>query len=163
MTMGHVAESAQAFFRAVVEPTVAEFLADPADKRRGCLACLALASMTEHYFHAHADLAVGGEAALGKLKSNLRRENAALGWIADVANATKHVLRPASRGNRVGYRDVEVIATNECGVARVGWPLDGEEVVVGPEREWLLRELVEEAMRFWRARLPLAPLAETPT
>lgn len=159
----HIGPSALAFFREVVEPTVAEFLADPADKRRGCLACLVLASMTEHHFHAQPDLAAGGEGALKKLKGDLRRENAALGWIADVANATKHVLRPASRGNRVGYRDVEVIATNECGVARIGWPLHGEEVVVGPEREWLLSELVEEAMRFWRARLTLASQAEVQT
>lgn len=160
MTMDHAADPALAFFREVVEPTVAEFLADPADKRRGCLACLAIAGMTEHFLHARPDLARGGDAALMGLKGALCRENAAIGWIADVANATKHVLRPAARGNRVGYGDVEPVVTSRFGVMRMGWPLGGEEVVVGPEREWLLRELVEEAMRFWRARLGLVSAGE---
>lgn len=163
MTTGHAADPALAFFREVVEPTVAEFLADPADKRRGCLACLAIAGMTEHYFHAHPDLARSGDAALASLKCTLRRENAAVGWIADVANATKHVLRPAARGNRVGYGDVETLATSRFGVMRMGWPLGGEEVVVGPEREWLLRHLVEEAMRFWRGKLNLVAAGSAPT
>ena len=100
MTTDHAADPALAFFREVVEPTVMEFLADPADKRRGCLACLAVAGMTEHYFHARPALAAGGEAALKKLKGALRDENKILGWIADVANATKHVER-GRHGKRV--------------------------------------------------------------
>lgn len=116
--------------------------------------------MTEHFFHACPDLARDGDAALATFKGSLRTENAALGWIADVANAMKHV-RPHS--GRIGYGDVEVLATNECGVMRAGWPLGGEEVVVGAEREWLLRELVKEAMRSWRGRLGVPATGNAPT
>lgn len=160
--MEHVEELALAFFREVVEPTVREFLADPADKRRGCLACLALAGMTEHYFHASSDLAQGGKPRLTALKGELRRENAAIGWIADVANATKHVERPEKRGNRIGYGDVATLVTNQCGVIRAGWPLGGKEVVVGSECEWLLSELVGETMRFWRGKLNLVAPGDVP-
>jgi len=45
-------DDAMIFFREVVEPTVAEFVERPDDRRRGCLACLCLASMADHYFHA---------------------------------------------------------------------------------------------------------------
>lgn len=154
MTEPCTPDDALAFFREVVEPTAAEFLALPDDKRRGVLAALAVAAMTEHYFHACPDLARDGDAALANLKGALRRENAAIGWIADVANATKHVHR--HRPDRLGYSDVSVVRTGVMGTMRVGWPMGhGQEVVVGPNAEWRLVTLLEEALRFWRVRLRL--------
>lgn len=42
---------AATFFAEIMLPSVAEFLRDRTDKRRGCNACLALASMSDRYFH----------------------------------------------------------------------------------------------------------------
>ncbi len=144
------ADDALLFFRDVVEPTVAEFMADRADKRRGCLACLALTSMTEHFFYARVG---SSKKACGAFKSSVRGENWAVGAIADVANATKHVLRHEKKW---GYDDVSTHRLNVFGIMRAGWPLGGREVLVGPDRAWRLPELIECAMNFWRDKLGLS-------
>jgi hypothetical protein len=141
-------DGALQFFREVVEPTVAEFMADRADKRRGCLACLALASMTEHYTHAR----LGGGEHAKAFKSATRAENKAVGWISDVANATRHVIR-STKFEAIGYGDIETLEMGQCGVLRCGWPINGEEVLVGPEHQWRLSELIDCTMDFWRGKL----------
>ena len=140
-------DAALLFFRDMVEPTVAEFMADRTDKRRGCLACLMVASLTEHYFQARPDLATMSRE---NLKGSLRKESRAVGTIADVANATKHVLGDHPRG-KVGYEDVDSQQLNVAGIMQAGWPL-GREVLVGPDR---LSDLLERAMYFWRNKLGL--------
>ena len=135
----------------MVEPTVAEFMTDPSDKRRGCLACLALASMTAHYIHEFSD---GSEQARRKMTQVFRDENKALGWIADVANATRHVER-SSKYDAIGFADIQTMEMGQCGVLRCDWPMGGDEVLVGPEHEWRLSDLTECTMNFWRARLGL--------
>ena len=144
-------DDALLFFREIVEPTVAEFMATRSDKRRGCLACLALASLTEHFFHARPDLVVVGSA---EFKARIRKENWAVGAIADVANATRHVLGDKRRG-KWGYGDVSTHQLNACGIMRAGWPLGGQEVLVGPDCAWRLPELIECTMTFWRQKLDL--------
>jgi hypothetical protein len=143
---------AHRFFREMVEPTVAEFNADPSSKRRGCLACLVLASMTEHYIHAFSN---GTEQNRKTMKKAIRDENLPLGWIADVANAMRHVVR-SSKYDAIGFGDIQTMEMGQCGVARCGWPIGGEEVLIGPEHEWRLSELLECVMDFWRSRLNLA-------
>ena len=145
------ADDALMFFRDMVEPTVAEFMANRADKRRGCLACLVLASMTEHFFHARPELCAVGRAAF---KARVRSENWAVGAIADVANATKHVAGATDRG-KWGYSDLQAMEMGQCGVLRCGWPINGEEVLVGPDRAWRLSELIECTILFWRQKLGL--------
>ena len=145
----HPTDDALLFFREMVEPTVTEFMADRADKRRGCLACLALAGMAEHFFHARPDLSAIGRASF---KARLRSENWAVGAIADVANATKHVVGAKDRG-KWGYNDLQSMEMGQCGVLRCGWPINGEEVLVGPEHEWRLSQLIECAIDFWRGKL----------
>jgi len=147
------ADDALLFFREVVEPTVAEFMTDRANKRRGCLACLALASMTEHYFHARPELASIGKA---EFKAKVRNENWAVGAIADVANATKHVLGDMQRG-KWGYDDVNTHQLSAFGILRAGWPLGGHEVLIGPDRAWRLSTLLDAAMTFWQAKLGTLP------
>ena len=144
-----VVDNAMYFFRDIVEPTVEEFMADRASKRRGCLACLALASMTEHFFHARPELAAVGKAPF---KASLREENWSIGAILDVANATKHVIGDENRG-KWGYRDVAPYQLNSFGIMRAGWPLGGDEVLVGPDRAWRLSDLIKCAMTFWRQKL----------
>lgn len=148
------------FFNEIARPTVDEFLAAPADKRRGCLACLAVAAITEHYFQSRPELVGVNQRprqALEAFKVAIHEENGAVGWIADVANATKHVVRDGKRGAaKIRYGDVRAIATGQCGVMRCGWPLgEGEEIVVGSNLEWRLSTLIEAAMDFWRAKLGL--------
>jgi hypothetical protein len=142
---------AHLFFREIVTPTVAEFMADPSDKRRGCLACLVLASMTEHYIHEFSD---GSEQACKKMKQAFRDENKALGWITDIANATRHVKR-LSKYEAIGFGDIRTMEMGQCGVLRCDWPIAGEEVLVGPEHEWRLSDLIESTMDSWRKRLRL--------
>jgi hypothetical protein len=145
-------DDALEFYYEVVEPTVAEFMTDPANKRRGCLACLALTSMTEHYFHARlASTAL----TKNKFKGELRKDNWTIGAIADVANATKHVLGDVQRA-KWGYKDIDVNELNGTGIMRAGWPLGGREVLVGLDRAWRLSELLQVAMRFWQAKLGIA-------
>lgn len=144
-------DDALLFFREIVEPTVAEFMDALSDKRRGCLACLAVASLTEHFFHARPDLAALGRATF---KANIRKENWAVGAVADLANATKHVLGGEGR-SKWGYDDISTHQLNDCGILRAGWPLGGHEVLVGPDHAWRLGELIECAMTFWRQKLGL--------
>lgn len=148
-------DDALQFFREVVEPTVAEFMADRANKRLGCLACLALASMTEHYAHARLG---GTEQACETFKRASRKENKAVGWIADVANATRHVARSVKHG-AMGFRDIQAMEMGQCGVMRCGWPMWDEEIIVGTEHQWILSELIECAMGFWRQKLGLDAVA----
>jgi hypothetical protein len=78
----------------VVGPTVAEFLSKPNDIRLGCLACIALSSMVEHYFHARRQELIGQNA------QDLRRSlasNSAVEIVFDVANAAKHVVPARKR------------------------------------------------------------------
>jgi hypothetical protein len=140
---------AHRFFREMVDPTVAEFLADPSSKRRGCLACLVLASMTEHYIHAFSN---GTEQSRRSMKKAFRDENKPLGWIADVANATRHVER-SSKYDAIGFGDIQTMYMGQCGVLQCGWPISGEEVLIGPGHEWRLSDLITFVLEFWRSRL----------
>jgi hypothetical protein len=112
------------YFRYIVEPTVAEFMADKADRRRGVLAALALASMTEHFFLARPALLGSDRKALDTFKEKIRQPptgNGAVGLIADVANATKHVVRvPRGASVRPGFEDVRVANIGAVGIMRVG-------------------------------------------
>ena len=146
------ADPALTYFVEIVEPTVAEFLAKPSDKRRGCLASLAVASMTEHFFPARPELTAAG-VTLARFKGDIRDHtkpggNTAVGLVADVATATKHVH---SRDGRPGYAQVNSMEMGVCGVLKCGWPIRGEEVLVGdlPSPPWRLLELIECAMGFW--------------
>ncbi len=140
------------FFRDMVEPTVAEFLARPDDRRRGCLACLCLASMADHYFHARPAFRDGcGDADAFRRK--IAGASWAVGQVIGIANATKHVVR---RPGRVGYED---IAERQIafGNLRCGWPINGRQVMVEVEggKLWLLSHLAQAALEFWRGRLAL--------
>ena len=99
-------DAARSFFREIVEPTVVEFLEQPADRRRGCLACLCLSSMSDHYFHARPK-SVDGCANPNAFRVKLGDTNWAVKQVFGVANATKHVKR---RTGRVGYEDVTEVA-----------------------------------------------------
>jgi hypothetical protein len=71
----NIHDNATAFFRDVVEPTVAEFMHDRSNKRLGCLACLAVASMTEHYFYGRLQDSASKKA---EFKAQVHRENKAI-------------------------------------------------------------------------------------
>jgi hypothetical protein len=140
------------FFREMVEPTVAEFLAGPDDRRRGCLACLCLASMADHYFHAQPAFRDGcGDVRAFRVK--IAGANWAVGQVIGIANAAKHVVR---RSGRVGYDD---IAPRQIafGNLRCGWPINGRQVMVQAEggKLWLLSHLAQAALEFWRSRSAL--------
>ena len=107
--------------------------------------------MTEHFFHARLNLIATDRASF---KASIRRENWAVGAIADVANATKHVVGAKDRG-KWGYNDLQAMEMGQCGILRCGWPINGEEVLVGADHEWRLSELVECVMDFWREKLGL--------
>ena len=144
-------DDALLFFHEMVEPTVDEFMKDHGNRRRGCLACLVIASMTEHYFHARLDPMLE---RVEDFKSAISSENRAVEWITDVANGTKHVVRK-KKLNKIGYADVQRKETGLVGILRAGWPIGGEEVLVGRNHEWRLSNLIETAMTFWRGKLGL--------
>jgi hypothetical protein len=143
-------DDAVAFFQEIVEPTVAEFLEMPADRRLGCLACLCLASMADHYFHALPESCVGSANA-DIFRQKVANANWAVGQVIGVANATKHFQR---RPGRVGYKDVSAQQIT-LGNLRAGWPISGAAVMVevADGNVWLLTQLVETAMTFWGDRL----------
>jgi hypothetical protein len=144
------AAEAATFFAEMVLPSVAEFLRERADKRRGCLACLALASMSDHFFRTQ-----GTPVAPHRDADSCRRSHAAVNWsvgtIIGIANATKHALR---KPGRVGFGDVfaDDIA---WGNLRCGWPINSREVMVqvAPDNLWLLSDLVGEAARYWAGKV----------
>jgi hypothetical protein len=143
-------DDALAFFQEMVEPTVAEFLVRPDDRRSGCLACLSLASMSDHYFHSRPESVEGAQDA-DAFRRAVSAKNWAVGQVIGVANATKHVRR---RPGRVGYQDVSVQEIS-MGNLRCGWPINGTEVMIEVKEDdlWLLSDLVEEAIKFWKLRL----------
>jgi hypothetical protein len=71
-----------------------------------------------------------------------------------VANAAKHVFGDEDRG-KLGYCDVATHQLNDLSAMRLGWPLGGQEVLVGLDRAWRLPEVIESAMKFWRRKLGL--------
>lgn len=138
------------FYQQVVEPTVAEFLSHPSDKRLACLACLCISALAEHYVHATSE---NSEAKLviKALRLSSRKDNWAVGQVHDIANATKHFSRSASG---IGYGDLdaqEIVVGNLC----CGWPINGVEVMVetSPGRWWLVADLVESANEWWKRKL----------
>lgn len=145
-----LASDAATFFAEMVLPTVAEFLRDRADKRRGCLACLALASMSDHYFYTPGAV-VNGNPDANSFRQSHSAANWAVGTVIGVANATKHVRR---RSGRAGFNDVFADDIS-FGNMRCGWPINGREVMVevAPGDVWLLSELVEEAASYWKAKV----------
>lgn len=155
------ADRAQEWFEEIVEPTVAEFLEQPDSKRKGCLAILAVASMTEHFFHARYGVHVTGESRkqyapkLAKFKEKIRDYKngtgvGPIGMVADLANATKHVIAK----NGISHEGMEAKPLNVFGVMRCGWPLGlGTEILVGENQEWRLVEMLECCMKFWRKKL----------
>lgn len=102
-------DAATWFYREVVEPTVIEFLGKPDDIRLGCLACIALSSMVEHYYHARRQ-ELGGQNAQDFRRS--LAELSAAEIVFDVANATKHVV--ADRKRPYGFKAVEKIELNDA-------------------------------------------------
>lgn len=152
-------DDALLFFREIVEPTVDEFMADRSNRRRGCLASLVVASMVEHYLHARPDIARRGKSSF--LEECRKTKDWPVAAVVDVANATKHVVRDPKRGRRSdgeawAYTDIDVRPLNQCGVMQAGWPLGGEEVLVGLSRVSRLATLIECAMASWRDRLGIA-------
>lgn len=154
-------DRAQEWFEEIVEPTVAEFLEQPDSKRKGCLAILAVVSMTEHYFHARlADLVPGEnkrerKQRIGLFKDEVRDYKQGtgvfpVGLAADLANATKH----AEAKNKISHEGMIPIPANACGVMKCGQPLGlGVEILVGEKQEWRLVEILECCMEFWREKL----------
>lgn len=151
-----IQDNALEFFREIVEPTVTEFIANPADKRSGVLASLVLASMTEHFFHVRID---GKKSDFDAFKLDSYNANGAVEWNAGVANATRHFKR-LRKHRAIGLGEVQAMEMGRCGVLRTGWPIGGEEVLVGTGCEWRLSALIECAMEFWRDELGLPVAAE---
>jgi hypothetical protein len=144
------------FFQEVVEPTVEGFLREPESMRLGCLACMALDSMVEHYFHARP--IEGGASAPERLRAALS-VNWAFKQVSAVANATKHV-KPDRRRDRIGFEAVETRRI-DFSTARFGWPISGDQVMVdvAPSGPWPLSQLVTAAQEMWRVKLDLAAAA----
>lgn len=169
------ADPALEWFRDVVEPTVAEFLATPGDKRRGCLAALAIDAMVDHFYQARPDIKDKFKKVQAFRRSIWDKDrkgppglgrNATVSLLHDVANATKHVERfepQPGKAGRMGYQDIHSSPLNTFGIARFGWPFSSEpEILVGENREWRLVELIDCAMIFWREKLDL-PRSPTAT
>lgn len=138
------------FFREIVEPTVAEFLNRSDDRRLGCLACLCLASMSDHYFCARPRLR--DECADANVfRRKIGQSHWAVRQVIGIANATKHVQRLPGR---VGYQDISRQSIT-CSNLSAGWPISGNQVMIEVEGGdlWLLADLVEAALEFWRDRL----------
>jgi hypothetical protein len=154
MTEEGGSDPALGFFHDIVEPTVAEFLHQPHDTRLGLLACLTLASMSDHYFHARPrDVAPCRQP--GHFRGMLKDAHFAFRQVADIANATKHVQPLPGRAalQHMSEQDVTV------GLLRAGWPINGRMVMleVRPGEWWLLSDLVQAATDMWREKLGLAP------
>lgn len=108
------------FYRQIVEPTVAQFLTQPDDARLGCLACLVLASMADHYFHAR-EKPLEGHDEVGRFRFALGEARWPYRQVLAVANATKHVL---PYRDRLGFRQIGIDDIH-AGNLRCDWPISG--------------------------------------
>lgn len=162
------------YFEEIVVPTVDEFMMDKSNKRRGVIAAMTLAAMVDHFFQARPEVKAEYKRVQHFLNSIWNKDkngppgpgkNFTISLLHDVANATKHVQRldpKPGKAGRMSYQDIEATQLNVCGVMRCGWPLAGIEVVVGENREWLLSEVLECAMEFWRGKLGIIPEQKEP-
>jgi hypothetical protein len=142
------ADSETWFYAEIVSPTVVEYLTQRDSVRRGVLACVALANMANHYFHARQPVA-----SLRNFRTELRK-NGAFRLVEDVANGTKHVKRGTrSNDKHLGFEDIGAQEIN-FGNLRCGWPFHGTEVMVEDDGNlWLLSQLVTAADEMWRNKL----------
>ncbi len=90
--------SASHFFASMVEPTVAEFVANPLDIRRGRLTALVLHHMVDHFA---LDGYVGNDTRkrIDDVRTGLRTAWPDLPFIEDVADATKHARLDIRKSN----------------------------------------------------------------
>jgi hypothetical protein len=151
--MNREGDDAEWFYRVVMQPTVTEFLAHPDDMRRGVLAALVVSHIAEHYFEARKP--IQGSANTQAFRQSLRDENGAYRLIADVADATKHVLRGRQNGRQMAFEDVEARRIDFSNL-RCGWPFAGIQVMVRDgDTVWLLSRLIKAATEMWEAKLDL--------
>jgi len=148
------------FFQEVVEPTATEFLNKPDNIRLGCLACIALSSMVEHYYHGRRH-EFGDQSAQDSRRSLATLESAEI--VFDVANATKHVV--ADRKRRYGFKAVERMEldddTYQSDESEAGIDFGdlkftiGSHVMVptGDDLHCLLSAQVEAVCEMWRVKL----------
>jgi hypothetical protein len=151
------------FYQEVVEPTVAEFLGKRDDIRLGCLACIALSSMVEHYFHARRQ-EFGSQNA-----QDFRRTLAAYSAfeiVFDVANATKHVVPARNRAmdfksaSRIMELDKDTYKSEQNNdepksiLGDLELPTGSHVMVLaGNDVDCVLADQVEAVNEMWRTKL----------
>jgi hypothetical protein len=139
-------DAAAWFYIKIVQPTVAEALAQRDSIRRGVIACIALTHIADHYFHARHPLP-----KKDKFFKELRK-NGAFRLVQDVTDGTKHAKRITKDGKieRLGFEDVTSQEIN-LGNMRSGWPISGTEVMVADKGNlWLLSQLIPLVDEMWR-------------
>ncbi|MBB5372275.1 hypothetical protein [Acidocella aromatica] len=166
MDAGRIDDPAQWFFDAVVEPTAHEAITALNDMRRGCLACLALSAMGEHFIHARRQMAQSiiqqhlPEQVPPRFPDKLGDYERTAFWkalaarcwdygvVRDVANATKHVT---PSGDKVGFDDVRNTRLG-FGVSKFSWPFASEAILVdtGSGGPFMLSQLVHASLAMWR-------------
>lgn len=148
-------DAAATFFHEIVSPTVEDFLRNRGNRRLGCLACLTLASMAEHYFHAR--LSQPGlpskdpEGPARAYIKTLRQQFPGIGLVMDVANATKHVSLTRKPIAFSHIRSEEITTEN----MNTEMPTDGWEVMVrlNEGQPSSLPWLVEGIWLWWAEQL----------
>jgi hypothetical protein len=140
-----------AYFNEIVQPTIAEFAANPTSRLRAFLACLTT-------FHAIDYLAASGKTPnKGILKKRFQKESAEFAIVDRVANAFKHVNAYPNAPANQPLASGEVIrrppgnwGEGVWGLSRWGDPVGG--VTLDQQRDVDLLATVTAAVRFIRAQ-----------
>lgn len=142
----------------IVAPTVAEFLSDTKDLRRGMLAAMVLFHMADCVAAAGRDAAEASK-ALKQLHLELAAQCPDFSLLRDVANAAKHVTLHARNGRQVHHVN-QVSRRPGFFDAPMGFGYFAEAICVevklddGTTRT--LEEVVRSVSRMWEARLEIA-------
>jgi hypothetical protein len=141
------------YFTEIVEPTIAEFAANPPSRRHAFLACVTT-------FHAIDYLAASGKTPNRQnLRGQFRKGSTEFGIIDRVAHAFKHVQidghpnNPANQPLAVGevlHRPPGIWGEARWGVSRWGDPVGG--VTLDQERAVDLLHTIKAAAQFIQAQ-----------
>ena len=157
---------AREYYDLIARPTVAEFLADIDDPRRGMLACMALLHTVDHVFHNR--IADGEKAneqvtrfndAKSHLGEGLVPGTGTFGYatVQAFANASKHArLTRAKLNPGFGSKDYEIVAPGfvdelDCDASYIGDEVGGVTVLWDKFSAVNLKEAIEHTMRVLEA------------
>lgn len=151
---------AEDFFRHVVTPTVADYLAEPTNLRRAQLAAVVLHQLTDYWAVENLPCTTDKElrAAPEKARELMSAKCPEFAWVWDVADAVKHARLAASKKKRLVASSADLKKPPGIFNAPWGHGYFGEACIVYVESKddgsRALPDLIRSVVQMWEAEFP---------